>query len=187
MLKPVRGAMLDAQGIGKQAYHQAKGQDRHGVDNCQYDAGLEIPDFVRQALPSVPECFQIFGKNIGHSSAIRLEEGVDEGRESRALSQNNENGGEEHHQDYREHPPALIARKKGEQLSRDAEPARSCTEKPHEISLRSRLDWRPELLIYHTHPFATKRTCPQLFRVFITFPEELQYQGHLRLFLFRCF
>jgi hypothetical protein len=42
---------------------------------------------VCQALPRVPKCFQVFDKNIGHSNAIRLKEGVDEWRESRALSQ----------------------------------------------------------------------------------------------------
>jgi hypothetical protein len=97
MLKPFRGAMLDAQRIGKKANHQAKGQDRDGVDDRQNHARLEIPDLVRQALPRVPKSFQVFNKNIGHSVAIRLKESVDERRESRALSQNDKNGGKEHH------------------------------------------------------------------------------------------
>src|SRR5258708_35706581 len=158
MLNPICGAMLDAQRIGKQADRQAKGQNRDGVDDRQHHARLEIPDLVSQAFPRVPKSFQVFSKNIGHSSAIRLEEGVDERRESRALSQNDKNGGEEHHQDHRQHPPALVARQKGEQFSRDAEPARNRTEKPHEISLSSRLDCWPEPLIYHTHHAAAKRT-----------------------------
>ncbi|HTB92708.1 MAG TPA: hypothetical protein VK728_07740, partial [Candidatus Sulfotelmatobacter sp.] len=158
VLNPVRGAMLDPQGIGKQADYQAKGKNRDSVDNRQYDARLEIADLVGQALPRVPKSFQVFDENIGHSVAIRLKEGVDERRESRALSKNNKNGGEEHHQDDRQHPPALVARKKGEQLSRNAKPARSRAEKTHEISLSCKLDWWPKLLIYHTRHHAAKRT-----------------------------
>src|SRR6202035_3015342 len=164
MLNPFCGAMFDAQRIGKQANGQAKRQESDRINDRQHHTRLEIPDLVGQAFPRVPKSFQVLDKNLGHSSAIRLEEGVDERRESRALSQNDKNGGEEHHQNNGQHPPALVARKKGEQLSRDAKPARSRTEKTHEISLNCKLDWRPELLIYHTHHFAAKNTCPKSFK-----------------------
>ena len=54
---------------------------------------------------------------------LRLEQRVDERRKSRALAQNDEKGGEQHYQDNRQHPPALVPSEKGEEFSRDANPA----------------------------------------------------------------
>jgi hypothetical protein len=83
MIQPLGGTVLDPQRIRKQAGHYAKGQNQHRIKDCQQDSRLKISDGMSDSFPSLPGTLQ-------HS--VFLEERVDERRNRRTLSYNNQRG-----------------------------------------------------------------------------------------------
>src|SRR6202034_3596137 len=84
-------------------------------------ARLKIPDLVRQTLPCAPKRLHILHEAVGHRVLRRLEEGIDERSQGRALRHHDDHAGQQHHEDHRQQPPALVAREKGNELAGNAD------------------------------------------------------------------
>ena len=111
VIDPLRGALLDLKRVREQARHQTERQDYYCIQNREKHARLKITDPLRYTLPCVPAGLQILDESFRHRLPRSLEQTVDERRKSRALRQHDDHTGKKHHANYRQQPPALVARK----------------------------------------------------------------------------
>lgn len=65
-LGPLSGAVLDMEGIGEDANHEAEREYSNRIQNSQNDARLEVPDLAGQTLPSIPKIFQVLSESRTH-------------------------------------------------------------------------------------------------------------------------
>jgi hypothetical protein len=133
VVHPFRRTILDAQSVREQARGNAKRQNYNGIQNGEKYARLEIANLVGQAFPCIPKSLYFAYEGIRHES-LNLEQRVDEGSQSRALGQDDKNRKKKHGKNQRQHPAALVTRKKGYEFSRNSDPPIGCLDKSHQFS-----------------------------------------------------